>query len=330
MRSCTILAVLVGIATNAHAVCSDTLTLRSISVFRQSQKNGATLGAWSQKVLTSFGENQLREAAPIAQPPSQDEANLESATTEAVHYAKIASNCGSDSMSTVEYHSVVDSFQPAAGGVSVESGSESMVVRRLTDSYFPVGGQIVNPRFHWTSDMFDIAQVQGPDSIGAWSAWYVGRVYRKPVSSGAGSSVEYRVAGALTYKLFPHQIDNALASALAVFREVVDSIGTGGIDSTRFDVVKFRYVYESSTYTGVVGKGPRAAFRVMANGRGWSIFLPASMPLAILSSDGREIRRLQGGRELWWDGRDASGNRVPSGIWYLSTQGMGVVPVLVH
>lgn len=330
MRSSILLAVLAGIATNAHAVCSDTLTLRSISVLRQSVKNSVTLGAWNQKILTIFDEAELREAAPIAQPPSEDDANVEAVTTEAIHFSKITSNCGFDSMSTVEFHAVTNSFLPVAGGVSVSSGSESMVVRRLTDSYFPVGGQVVNPRFHWTSDRFDIAQVQGPDSIGAWSAWYVGRVFRKSASAGAGLVVDHPLAGALTYKLFPHQIDNSIASALAAFRDVVDSVGTGNIDSTRFDVVKFRYVYESSAYTGVVGKGPRSLFRVSPSGRGWSVTLPAPIPLEIRSPNGREVRRIQGGRELWWDGRDASGNRVPSGIWYLNAQGIGAVPVLVH
>lgn len=330
MRSSILFAVLAGIATNAHALCSDTLVLESISVFRQSLKNGATLGDWNQNTLTSFDQARLREAAPIALPPTEDDANAEAVTTEALHFSKIASNCGFDSVSTVEYHSVTSPFLPGSGVVVVASGTESMAVRRLTDSYFPVGSEVVNPKFHWTSDRFDIAQVQGPDSIGAWSAWYVGRVYRKPTSSGAGPVVDYPVAGALTYKIFPHQVDNQIASALAAFRKSVDSIGTGGIDSTRFDVVKFRYVYASSAYTGIVGKGSRTMFQVIAHGQGWSVTLPASLPLQVLSPDGREIRRLQGGRELWWDGRDAAGTPVPSGVWYLSAQGIGAVPVLVR
>lgn len=330
MRSSILLAVLAGIATNAHALCSDTLVLRSISVFRQSVKNSATLGDWNRSVLTGFDQEQLREAAPIALPPTEDDANPEAVATEALHFSKITSNCGFDSVSSVEYHAVTNPFLPGPGGVTVNSGSESMAVRRLTDSYFPVGSEVVNPKFHWTSDRFDIAQVQSPDSIGAWSTWYVGRVFRKPASSGAGPAVDHPVAGVWTYKIFHHQVDNSIASALAAFRKSVDSIGTGDIDSTRFDVVKFRYVYESSAYTGIVGKEGRSTFRATPAGDGWSISLPASLPLEVRAPDGRLVRRLQGGRELWWDGRDAAGHRVPPGVWVLRVQGIGAVPVPVR
>lgn len=313
--------------------CTDTLRLTSLVVSRQSLHNSATLGAWSTKVLTKLEASTVLDAAPIGLPAA--EPGIEPEISTALHFTRIVTDtCTDGAVTPFDFWRVVDTFRLTANSSrsqigSVEFKTDMLPVRRVTDSYFQVGGKMVHPKNHWSSDLFDIGLVQDGDTIGASSTWFIGRSFRKSVAANA-TVTGISVAKAVTYKLFPLQIENAIATALAAFQPSVDSIGSGGIDSTRFDVVKFRYCYASTLPTGVFQRPDRKLFTAKSTSDGWLITLPVAAAVEIVSPDGRVARRISAGERLLWDGLDQAGGRVQPGIWYAHATGLGVVSLLVR
>ena len=331
MRFTVLSAILcmVGLA-EAGASCLDTLKLSSLTVSRQTLHNSATLGTWTSKVLTKFDAISMADAMPLGLPASVH--NPDAAYGTALHFTRIVTDtCSDGAVTPVEFWRVTDSFREVpVSGMSrigtVEFGTDDIPVRRVTDRYFQVGGKPVLPKNYWSSDLFDVGLIQDGDTIGAWSVWFIGRTFRKVATTGIGIPV----ADAVTYKLFALQTDNSLATALAAFQASVDSIGSGEIDSTRFDVVKFRYSYATTLPTGVMRRADRGGFAVDPVGNGWRITLPVATAVDIVSLDGRIVCRLGAGQTLFWDGRDASGASLRSGVWYARAHGLGAEPILVR
>ncbi|HQF56036.1 MAG TPA: hypothetical protein PK208_13050 [Fibrobacteria bacterium] len=308
----------------AQEPCLDTLLLNSIQVERQTLRNSATLGGWSSVVLKTFDANSLRAAAPLAQPPVSDLPE-EIALTDVRHFTRIVSNACSDMVSPVEFWRVTDTFK-LSGVAAIEPAvreTDSILVTRRSDEAVLESGKPQELKYRWTSDDFDLALVDAADTVDAWSIWFVGRSFRN-------TNVGVPVSGVRAYRMFQSKVTGYLAEALALFQASVDSVGRGELDSTRFDIVRMRHVYQRPVWVGVKGKRLAPRLQAVREGDGWRFSLSGASSLSISGLDGRVVRRLSGARDVFWDGHDQEGRRVPAGIWLVGGVGAGSSTIFVR
>ena len=328
MRSIVVQSVLAAIGVASSQVpCIDTLELRSLQVEKQTLRNSASLGSWNASSLTVFDGNSLRIASPIAPPPDYDPLG-EAVTADADHFTRIVSDaCSNSGRSPVEFWQVTDTFRFDGSRSSIAMArlvKDTIPVTRRVGEYVQEAGQPVELKFHWTSDWFDLAMLDANDTVDAWSIWFVGKSFHRD------GVVGFPVADTRTYRMFRSKVDNPLAAALANFQASVDSIGKGIVDSTRFEVVRMRHVYKRPAWVGVGKSASRQALRTIPFEGGWMFSLPGAASIEILSPDGEVVRRLQGEREVFWDGTDARGRPLRSGIWLARVTGIGSLSLLVR
>lgn len=316
---------LAGMAASAGAACSDSLFLQSITVYRQSLKNTATLGDWDSVKVNPWDANDLLKAAPLGYPYSNEE-------DVATHYLGFKFDCGADTASAVQGARVItkrvrsgeeyrhqttsESFTKDAGVIMQDGDGKGLVVSGEPYSIL------------WSSSLFYIGKKTATSPRQSYSQIAVADIY-----SSTSTSTSWKGRSAAGYGVYPVLAlhDNVLSELLEdTVSLYVTKLGSG-VDSVRTQIVRFRYEYDyTRPSTSVRSSAPRATFLVNAGANGWNIQLTRATPVSIYSTDGRLVRQFPAARSVVWDGRDASGGKVRPGLWVVRASGLGAVPVLVR
>lgn len=322
---------LAGMVTSAGAACEDSLFLQSITVYRQSLKNTATLGDWDSIKVNPWNADDLLKAAPLGYPYS-DGADV------ATHYLGFKFNCGADTASAVQGVRVITKRVRSGEAYRHQTTSESFVQDAsvgMNDGHgkgLTMNGESFS--ILWTSNFpdkssrFNIGKKTASAPRLSYSQNAVSYTFS---SSSTSSSWQSNAAGwwGVHAVLADHEkvLSELLEDTVSFY---VAKLGSG-VDSVRTQIVRFRYEYDyTKPATGVRSSAPRAAFRVNAGANGWSIQLAQAAPVSIYSTEGRLVRQFSAARSVVWDGRDASGAKVRPGLWVVRAAGMGAVPVLVR
>jgi hypothetical protein len=326
----------------ASAACDDTLYLQSISVYTQTLKNSATLGAtWDTALVNPWDSADVIKAGPLTFAPY--EAFYTDPFFSMTHTRKFSSNCSPDSVSPLQNVNVstdtlwVDDYHRKSV-YSSEVVSESAPVRRkwTTNGYFfwLSNGDTLKANETWTSDRFDLATLSTPWQPTGWYMQVMGMGIHVPQRYSSlepfftSCSLVVNSHGSLTFR------SQAIAQAsnkLAGMSALVSKIGNGRFDSTRAQVRLFQYRYGKSNPVGVKNRpGAAAPFRIGAIGNSFVATLPKEAVVSVVSVDGRTVRQFPSSRSFAWDGRDAAGRMVQPGVWLIRAQGLGSVPVLVR
>lgn len=316
---------LAGMATSAGAACEDSLFLQSITVYRQSLKNTATLGEWDSVKVNPWDADDLLKAAPLGYLYSND-------GDTASHYLGFKYGCGGDTASAAQGARVITKRVRSGEEYRHQTTSESFTKDVGVTMIDGGGAGLTFNGEHWSilwnSSLFQL----GKKAAGAPRQNYDQNVISyKYTSSSTGSSVLTSSAGRYTvYHPILADYDKTLSEFLTEVGADVAELGSG-VDSVRTQIVRFRYEYDyTKPTTGVRSSAPRAAFRVNVAANGWNIQLTRATPVSIYSTDGRLVRQFPAARSVVWDGRDASGAKVRPGLWVVRASGMGAMPVLVR
>ena len=324
-----------AMATVAGAACDDTLVLQSLTVYRQSLRNTATLGAWDSVVVQPIDSLGLLQASPV---PSVAFLGTDATPApETFHYTKFGSNCGLDSVSEVEAWRVVDTLGPLSQGggqgpvASLSKQTLEIPVRKIKDQMIYSAGAMHSLAYEWSTDLFDVGMANAKGPIESWSAVVYGVSYHR-----TAGVPRLPVAQPIAYdqsipKPISLMLNGFVANSLAGMRPSIDSIGGGVVDSTRIEIVKYRYVYSDSRWVGISPRLlPRRDFQVWRTPLGWTLQLPKPASVQVVGLDGRMVRQFAAARSIAWDGRDAFGAKVHPGVWLLRAEGIGTLSVLVR
>ncbi|HQF56037.1 MAG TPA: hypothetical protein PK208_13055 [Fibrobacteria bacterium] len=320
-----LLASALSAAASTGAACTDSLFLQSITVFRQSLKNTATLGDWDSVKVNPWDANDLLKAAPLGYPYSND-------ADVATHYLAFKFDCGADTASAVQgarvitkrvrsgeeyrHQTTLESFTTDASVIMIDGDGKGTSLNGVPFSNL------------WKSNLFYIGKKTASSPRQSYGQVAVADIY-----SSTSTSTSWKSRSAAGYGVYPVLADHD--NVLSEFLEdtvslYVAKLGSG-VDSVRTQIVRFRYEYDyTKPATGIRSSAPRAAFRVNAGANGWSIQLTQAAPVSIYSTEGRLIRQFSAARSVFWDGRDASGAKVRPGLWVVRASGHGAVPVLVR
>ncbi len=322
---------LAGAAASTWAACEDPLFLQSITVYRQSLKNTATLGDWDSVKVNPWDANDLLKAAPLGYPHSND-------ADVATHYLGFKFDCGVDTASAVQgvrvitkrirsgeqyrYQTTAESFTEDAAVIMIDGDGNGT---SLNGELF---SNLWKSNFPDQSNRFNIGKKTASALRLSYGQSAVAYTY---TSSSTSTSWKSDAAGWWGVHAVLADHENALSTLLDSARVGVAKLGSG-VDSVRTQIVRFRYEYDyTKPATGVRSSStPHAAFRVNAGANGWNIQLTQATPVSIYSTDGRLVRQFPAARSVVWDGRDASGAKVRPGLWVVRASGLGAMPVLVR
>ncbi len=328
-----------GVSSVAGAKCTDTLYLHSLTVYRQSLVNTATSGKWDSVVVDPRDTTSMLQAGPVSFAPYQQDYGYPANAmlgNETFHPLIFSSGCGTDSVSPVAMWRIVDTLNQVSQiktvhAIGLSRISRNLKVSRMQNIYFTLGTQKLPLDFDWMSDLFDIGVAKGGSVVEGWNAMSVGFSFHHPVQVGESPLTNPPVYQTDRINPFSAMIDSYIASGLATMQKSVDSLGKGVVDSTRLEMVKYHYIYGFDKPASVVPRAGRtSAFSLVPTVAGWSISLPAKASVQVVGIDGRVIRQFPSNRTVMWDGRDAHGLKVRSGIWLIHAEGFGSVPVLVR
>lgn len=323
---------LAALASVAGATCTDTLFLQSITVYKQSLKNAKTLGAtWDSVVVNPWDSVAVLASGPVGF------VRASAGPDTAIHYTRFQYDCGVDSVSSVQGLRVIDTIKRQGEDYVHRITTEKFVTESkvtMNDgggdgiTYLINGKEVTFARV-WSSDLFDVGRLTSQSPREAFQMQYRSYVYRTQGGYATWSS------STKTRSIFPSR--DALTSSMQSFitgnlNPYIDSIGTS-VDSVRENFTLYRYVYDTKM-PAIVGVRARSIsnsrFIAQEGSNGWTIRLPYSAQVQILSIDGRVARQIPAGRDLQWDGRDATGQRVRPGVWMIRAEGIGATPILVH
>lgn len=323
---------LAGAAASTGAACTDSLFLQSITVYRQSLKNTATLGDWDSVKVNPWDANDLLKAAPLGYPYSND-------ADVATHYLAFKFDCGADTASAVQGARVITKRVRSGEEYRYQTTSESFVQDASVEMNDGQGkGLTMNgesfsilwkSNFPDKSNRFNIGKKTASAPRLSYGQSAVSYIFS---SSSTSTSWKSNAAGwwGVHAVLADHEkvLSELLEDTVSLY---VAKLGSG-VDSVRTQIVRFRYEYDyTKPATGVRSSAaPRAAFRVNAGANGWNIQLTQATPVSIYSTEGRMVRQFPAARSVVWDGRDASGAKVRPGLWVVRASGLGAVPVLVR
>lgn len=306
---------LLGVATAASAACTDTLFLQSITVYRQTLKNSATLGTWDSVLVNPWSLADLANAGPVGY------AVAVGASDTALHYLRFSSNCGADSISVVTGAWVRDTLAGTTHAVTADTFDLSLKVERTGARWISFNGVNDTFEFLWKSNVFQLGQLQGGSAIEGWSQ--LANSYKFTATNDSINSILQSISPVREGAL------QNIESFLSEQSPWVASVGHG-TDSVRIDLALYKYSYGTAAPTSIA---PRTAtFRAMSArsvGAGVEIRLGTAAAVQILSPDGRVARILPAATAQTWDGRDAHGRKL-SGIWIVRAEGVGAVPVMVR
>lgn len=319
-------ATVAGMASMAGAACTDTLFLQSITVFRQSIKNSATLGQWDSVRVNPWDSLDLLKAAPVeAYGPNYPDTST--------HVLRFQYDCGSDSVSSVLSARVVDKMLLVGEDyVHVKSSgtySTNQRVVMLNGEGAGVDVDLETGDEHWSilweGGKFEVGRKEAGQPRLSYDQRGAGYVYTKTriLTSFPGS-----YPTSLPYLAL---LDGTLESFLGGLTDSVGHVGTS-VDSVRTHLVRYRYEYDRTMPTSVAVGIPavRSSFDVTARSTGWEVRLPQVAPVSILSLEGRSVRRFPAANSVIWDGRDANGLQVRPGVWFVHAQGIGSASILVR
>lgn len=322
---------LAGTAASAGAACSDPLFLQSITVYRQSLKNTATLGEWDSVKVNPWDANDLLKAGPLGYPYSNEE-------DVATHYLGFKFDCGTDTASAVQGARVITKRVRSGEQYNYQTTAESFtedasVIMKDGDGK---GTSLNGESFSnlWQSNL--------PDKSNRFN---IGKkMASAPRLSYGQSAVSYTFSSSSTSSSWKSNaagwwgVHAVLADHEKVLSELLEDTVSfyvaklgSGVDSVRTQIVRFRYEYDyTKPATSVRSSAQRTAFRMNAGANGWNIQLTQATPVSIYSTDGRLVRQFPAARSVVWDGRDASGTKVRPGLWVVRASGLGAMPVLVR
>lgn len=335
-------AVLLAAATSARAACSDTLYLQSLTVYKQTLKNTATLGAWDSVVVNPWDSADAIKAAPITLTPYEGMFNPSVDTMD--HELRFSSNCGTDSVGPVLSSRVTN--VAAANGTYVwksifssqRHDSQAKIIWKWTrvGAYlWTVGTDTLFAHDVWDSPDFTLASDTVTKTIVGWKGRSLGFAIKKPKIQGSELPPypDLSVDGNSRMEApFRKQVENHFTGRiLPSLKPSVDAIGNGSIDSTRIELRMYKSVFAKQEPTRVARRSVRSTrFSVASGAQGWSIDLPRAAALSVVGIDGRTVRTFAPAKSVQWDGRDVSGVLVRPGIWYIHAQGIGSTPLLVR
>jgi hypothetical protein len=324
-RSTLALAAILGASALASATCDDTLYLQSITVYRQSLKNDTTLGTWDSTVVNPWSLTDLLNAGPVGYSMTGFSADT------VRHYLRFSSDCTPDSVSNVLVAAVRDSLVGLAQAISVDTAENPQKVDRIGDgirvitlSDSAANYQIALTYLWQSTPSFQIGLLQDSTTIEGWTSLAHSYTYTHN-GSGTGISLNRSL----------ETVDAAEGITLGNIHTFLQNqplvSATGGIDSVRIDLALYKYVYGTIHPSAIV---PRTAsvrgFSAHGVAGGVEIQLGQATRVQIMSVDGKMATSFaaHAGSNLW-DGRGASGNRLP-GLWIVRAEGVGAVPVVLR
>jgi hypothetical protein len=318
VRKSILIATLLAIgATTAGAACTDTLFLQSLTVYRQTLKNTATIGTWdSSLAINPWNLSELANAGPIGY--STDFGGKDTVT----HVLRFQYNCGTDSITTVLSARIQDTLalvrEDYVHKVRVDTIQQMQKVVMKGATNYTVNGAIVKFSNIWVADSFTIG---ARDSVRqAWQGLYHNIIYK-------GINIS---AGYLNRKIGQFKEDPI--ASYAALSTTIQSALSGGADSVVAELRMFKYVYDyTQPSTAILPRAfGAAAFSIRTLASGVEIALTRSAQVQIVGLDGRVVRSFAGasGSQLW-DGRDNAGRKL-SGIWLVRAEGLGAKTVLVR
>ena len=318
---------LATLAPVAGAACTDTLFLQSITVFRQSLRNSSTLGAWDSVKVNPWDSLEILKAGPVG---FFGKFNIPDTS---VHYLKTTYDCGVDSVSAVMATRVVNQKKMVGEDylqvVSAEKFTKNLKVAMITNGgngvNYQVNGALDHWSIIWSSDVFAIGKKDSAASRISYQSQGRSIIY-KPTGISASAMGQYTSTTPVRAYL-----DGTISEFLGLTDSTVKKVGAG-VDSVRTNVQLFRYEYvRAMPNVGILNKSAlHTGFSVQKNSSGWNVVLPYSAQVNVVSLDGRIVRQLEPSTRAFWDGRDASGLKLHSGVWLIHAQGLGSVSVLVR
>src|ERR1035437_203102 len=308
---------LFGAATAANATCADTLYLQSITVYRQTLRNSATLGTWdSSLAINPWDSNQLVQAGPVGYSISFGGKDT------VTHYLRFQYNCGADSNTTVLSARMVDTLalvrEDYVHKVRADTVRQMQKVVMKDSTITQVGGALISLSKVWNADSFEVGTRDGVRQ--AWQGLYHSLIYK-----GKGIT-----AGYLTPQITPFR-ESPMGSYSDLLGSIQSSL-SGGADSVVAELRMFKYVYNYASPAAAVLPHASIAekFVVRALSSGVELVLPRSTQVLIIDLNGRVVRNFAGGLgRQTWDGRDAFGRKL-YGVWIVRAEGLGAVPVILR
>ena len=315
--------------------------LQSLTVYKQTLRNTATLGTWDSVEVNAWDSASVLDAGPITLTPYEGRFTTSADTMD--HELKFSSNCGSDSVSPILQSRVTTS--------AVENGtyvwkSKFASQRRDTQAkvtwnwtkgafFWKVGSDTLWANNVWDSPDFALASDTVAKTIVGWKGRTLGLAIQKPTIYGSGLPPVPNAAALAISRMeapFRKQIEAYFTGAiLPSFKDSVDAIGKGSIDSTRLELRLYKSVFAKASSTAVRPRTTHPkAFAVTAGPLGWTITAAQPTAISIYAVDGTPVRTFAPTRRVVWDGKDASGAKVQPGMWVVRVHGQGAVPVLVR
>lgn len=302
-----------GIA--AAADCTDTLFLAALKQHSLSFKNVRS-NQWDS---VDVPVTRLSEARSLSKAPFLD-------TSELVFPVEFRSNCGGDSVDAVEFLRLRDYGVTERGDDVWKTTADIVTSNVRVEGWGPVTLSGTSLKGFWELDSrIQIGKLAGE----APKAFHVQFQVARYLKDGRIARLGFRPYTTAT-RAFAF---DGIATELDALKPALDSVG-GGIDSVRisaritetgFSYVPTGYSLQGTNAARRATRGP--AFTSHRTTHGLVFVLPRAVSLTILSPEGRIVRTLPASSAPSWDGTDASGHRVPRGVYMVRALGIGVIRI---
>ena len=319
MRRAFFALVIIGAVVDAASACTDTLYLAGMRQFSLSFKNVRN-SQWDSTIIPIV---QAGTARALSMAPVDDTSTFSMPV-------QFRSNCGTDSVSAVSYLKLSNIPYKLRGTNYWKDTSEVFTASVKALSY--PDGVVYNGEalksFWEIGNAADGKAVVGKLGSGNPMAYHM-----------QFAAFRYLPNGSYSYSTYPAfarpsrtQAFETIDGLLDGFSAALDSVGKG-LDSVRISVriTETSFSYDPTAWalaTGVQSRAMRPqAFTSYRTSRGYVFVLPRPTALTIFSPEGNVVRTLPAASAPAWDGNDASGHRVPHGVYLVRALGLGVLRI---